>query len=792
MKLTNISCTQFAGIRDQSISLDNGINIIYGKNESGKSTLVNLISRTLFQDSKIDKRKDKDFFDNFFPTAKKGSNITGDTIDGKIMLEIDNSTYTLTKEWGADSRCILSTPDGVIRDANSIHTILKELLAYGEGVYSDLLFSSQRNTDFSLQTILDTAKKGDMKQELITAISKVFVESNGISIEHIEQAINSKIEEIAGKHWDTERQAPVRKAGGGRHQKQLGKILEAYYALEDAKNTVDNLVALEENAETASANYVKGENALQMADTEYRKFLHFSQRLTTHKEQEKNLERLEDSLNKINNILLRWPETEKNLQAGNILQTKLNARNTLDVYERCHELVLHLEIMQKKSEQFSYPDDDVISSVKKASNELFLTENKLVGINLTASIKMFEGYPVIVKSLLSGKILDTTDQMSIQEAVSITIPGIMEMELAPQDIDINEIEAKREQLSHSIQSVFKEYNVTSIAELENLAHKYKTLQLQITEAKSKLNQLLGNTSYQQLENKAAAIVTPPESLETILAEIQALCKHDDISRFIISCETILSSYQSEYESFENLKNISVSLQADIDSIKENLVTMSDIPTEYAAISNPKEHLSDLENILKNTQVARENAWKEKISATNHLEDFYKNLSENPNELLENATQKFHEQKELLSHWQNIANVFATQKEYLQDNPLLDLANNFSRYLGILSGNRIISEFPDDDKLNITIYSSQRLIDYAKLSEGSKETVSLAFRLAVLDHLFPDGGGIIILDDPCTNMDAERTAQSISLINECAKRHQIIFLTCKEEYLSLLDGHKIHI
>ena len=37
MKITNISCTQFAGVRDRSVSFTDGINVIYGKNESGKA-----------------------------------------------------------------------------------------------------------------------------------------------------------------------------------------------------------------------------------------------------------------------------------------------------------------------------------------------------------------------------------------------------------------------------------------------------------------------------------------------------------------------------------------------------------------------------------------------------------------------------------------------------------------------------------------------------------------------------------------------------------------------------------
>ena len=66
MKIKDISCTQFAGIRDKKVSFKDGINIVYGKNESGKSTLVNMISRTLFQNIKLDGRSDKEFMELYF------------------------------------------------------------------------------------------------------------------------------------------------------------------------------------------------------------------------------------------------------------------------------------------------------------------------------------------------------------------------------------------------------------------------------------------------------------------------------------------------------------------------------------------------------------------------------------------------------------------------------------------------------------------------------------------------------------------------------------------------------
>jgi uncharacterized protein YhaN len=40
------------------------------------------------------------------------------------------------------------------------------------------------------------------------------------------------------------------------------------------------------------------------------------------------------------------------------------------------------------------------------------------------------------------------------------------------------------------------------------------------------------------------------------------------------------------------------------------------------------------------------------------------------------------------------------------------------------------------------------------------------------------------------MDAQRTAQACALLKECAKQHQVIFLTCKEDCLDDLAGNRI--
>lgn len=194
--------------------------------------------------------------------------------------------------------------------------------------------------------------------------------------------------------------------------------------------------------------------------------------------------------------------------------------------------------------------------------------------------------------------------------------------------------------------------------------------------------------------------------------------------------------------------------------------------------------------MKSKQGHRESALTAKTAAATKLESYKENISGEPTAEAEKVEQIFEETKSLLAHWLHIAEVFKVQKENIHANPMEDIADRIAHYHSVISGGRFESDFHEADKLNMNIYSDNKLLDYGKLSEGTKETVSLTFRLAVLDHLFPEGGGVIVFDDPFTDMDTDRTEQSCELLRECAQRHQVIYLTCKEEYLDLLGGNQV--
>lgn len=598
MKINSISSTQFAGIRNIDIPLEDGLNVIYGKNESGKSTLVNLLSRILFQNAKLDRRSDKDFLELYFPCIKKNSLVRGDFADGKLVFTTETGTYTLSKDWGSNSLCQLTTPDGVIRDQNKINEILKEKLLYGEGVYTNLLCSSQRNTDASLQTILDASQKTDAKRELTDAVSQAFAEEDGISVDAIEQAINAKIEEIA-MNWDIERSVPKDKKGAGRRSKGIGELLKSYYDLEDKKAVLDNISHLESDADRASSDYDKQDNAASDAEVAYERFSSFSSRLTVQSERKKAIIRYEKDLSKLDEVLANWPNIAEALEKANALNLEQLSHKDIDKYEAATKIVNEIRDLEAEIANVSCPTTAEISQVENAQRSIERLENKLCGMNITAAVNMLGNNDIIITSLRTGTPVELSDGMaSITEAVKVTVPGVMEIELAPADVDVETIGNKIAEYKETISTVFTKYTVNSLDGLRQLAERITGTNAKIDKANDRLDILLGSVTYDELEAKAKAITIAVRPEDEIERDIFAVCGSNNAEKYITAKETILNGYATEYGSINELKVKAFDLKSELQKAKESIIATEDIPDEYLTIPDPEAYMESLKKICR--------------------------------------------------------------------------------------------------------------------------------------------------------------------------------------------------
>ena len=83
MKINKLKINSYGKLKEKEIDLKDGINIIYGQNEAGKSTLINFIINSFYGISKNKKGKEVSDYDKYKPWV-------GEDFSGKVEYELDN------------------------------------------------------------------------------------------------------------------------------------------------------------------------------------------------------------------------------------------------------------------------------------------------------------------------------------------------------------------------------------------------------------------------------------------------------------------------------------------------------------------------------------------------------------------------------------------------------------------------------------------------------------------------------------------------------------------------------
>ncbi len=93
LKINKIKINSYGKIKNKEIKLNNNLNIIYGKNESGKSTILNFIFNILYGIQKNKNGKEISDYEKYKPWDS-------DEFSGKITYELDNKNkYEIYREF---------------------------------------------------------------------------------------------------------------------------------------------------------------------------------------------------------------------------------------------------------------------------------------------------------------------------------------------------------------------------------------------------------------------------------------------------------------------------------------------------------------------------------------------------------------------------------------------------------------------------------------------------------------------------------------------------------------------
>ena len=93
LKIQQLKINHYGKLQNKEIKFGNNINLIYGKNEAGKSTILSYIVNIFYGISKNKKGKEYSDFEKYEPWV-------GEEFSGKLTYQLDNKkTYEIQRDF---------------------------------------------------------------------------------------------------------------------------------------------------------------------------------------------------------------------------------------------------------------------------------------------------------------------------------------------------------------------------------------------------------------------------------------------------------------------------------------------------------------------------------------------------------------------------------------------------------------------------------------------------------------------------------------------------------------------
>lgn len=195
MKINYLKINEFGKLKNKEIKLENNINLIYGKNESGKTTLLKFISSMFYGISKNKNGQVICDFDKYKPWK-------GEDFSGKIKYELDNKEeYEIYREFSKKNPKIYNSNLEDISKEFSIDKTKGNRFFYEQTKIDEELFLATNVVEQD-KTVLNPNSQNMLTQKIANILSSG---EDSVSYKKVMANLSKKLLEEVGTERSTDR-----------------------------------------------------------------------------------------------------------------------------------------------------------------------------------------------------------------------------------------------------------------------------------------------------------------------------------------------------------------------------------------------------------------------------------------------------------------------------------------------------------------------------------------------------------------------------------------------------------
>lgn len=187
MKINNLKINGFGKIENKEIKLSDNINLIYGENEAGKTTLLKFISGMFYGISKNKNKKEIPDYEKYKPWKSE-------EFSGKIEYTLDNNeTYEIFRQFNKKNPKIYKNSEDISKNFNIDKTRGNEFF-YEQTNIDEKTFSSTTLIE-QKEVVLDNSEQNILTQKIANLLS---TGEENLSYKKTKDLLNKKQNEEVG------------------------------------------------------------------------------------------------------------------------------------------------------------------------------------------------------------------------------------------------------------------------------------------------------------------------------------------------------------------------------------------------------------------------------------------------------------------------------------------------------------------------------------------------------------------------------------------------------------------
>ncbi|MDR8389508.1 AAA family ATPase [Aliifodinibius sp. S!AR15-10] len=808
MKLSKVFLHPFAGIQEKTFEFEDGLNVLLGPNEAGKSTVFQAVMHALLTTTSLTRTKVEDIMGSYFPA------IGGDVI--RVGLELrnsENSVVRIHKIWKKGNRngsASLKLPDGSeITEEDEVQNQIESLLPVSPATIRTILLADQSGLHRTMQ---EMRQEGKVRKELGNILRRNFMETGGVSVDRFRELLDQKYEDYF-KRWNRQQQYPENNRGiKNPYKVGTGKVVEAYYKkeqlrldLEEARRFEDDLDSLNE---TLSALVFQQEKKKE----KFEQLSPLKKGIQERQLKEQTLESAQEKKERLLHVSKKWPVFEDNIenlepklethrkkleelqQEQEKAQKKQKAEQLKQRIAKIEQLASQVEEVKRELNEAKKVTQEDLKKLRELQSDVRQLQTKIEAAKLTVHIESDSDQTLrYTEAGQDEQEIETKCGEALNQTASggftLKTDGLMIKVFSGEgDLEdtIETLQTKEENLSRYLEDLEAE----SAQEAESYAQLYQKKENDLEQAKKAYQNELGDQKLEHLKEKLEAY-----------GDLSEVRSSEEITEDIVETKTALNQLKKETEEAESKieewtekygSSDEVILElAEVSKLIKDLESdLDDLPSLPEGYESSGEFIKEVEQLGNDIQQLKEQIFEKKQERTQLEAEAPDTSSEELQKLREEAEAEF---ERINNRAETLAWVREKSLELIESmdsDTYKGLETSFVKWLELMVGDRFSTVDMESDMPTAFKTKEATSLTYNLLSHGTKDTVALAWRFALCEKFLEEGTSFIILDDPMVDIDPERRKEVVKAINQFSEQYQTIVMTCHPNHKEELNGQEV--